>query len=154
MSQPAPFDHNALGVHVIRYLAAQGVVADPEGDQRAAGGTLPAVYLGDMEDEPDRAVAFIGPWITQDDEGNPAVRFFLVGRGTPGDPLGPMVDLEAAHRALWHTSRFELTAGYDLAYCERVITDPPVPDENGRSRRVDTYQARLRVPHSYQTSNL
>ncbi|KAA8723212.1 hypothetical protein [Corynebacterium phocae] len=122
---------------------------DPTGDQVEDTGQ-PAIYLGDMADNPDRALALIGPWVDDDDCSNPALRFMIVGRGAPGDQLGVMDDMARVMHVLWSNYPYLLTANREVAYCHRVANDPPVPDQNGRFRRVDTYETRMRVPKDFQ----
>lgn len=146
-----PYDHADAGLPFIMHLHTMGVVHDPMTDQSEADG-VPAVYLGGLEDQPDRAVALIGPWVTDDDSGNPRLRFMVVGRGVPGDQLGVGADMARIYEALWTEGDMRLTADRAVLYCVRVAQDPPMPDENGRYRRVDTYETRMKVPTSFFTS--
>ena len=64
-----------LVYEIAEYLAACGVCASPDANQRAVEG-VPAVFAYRLEDEPDRALAVFN--ITVDEvvsDSNPTVRF-------------------------------------------------------------------------------
>lgn len=144
-----PHHHGDTGWHIIEYLAAQGVVRDPDADQEADH-PLPAVFYQGLRGQAqaaDRAVAILGPWVTADETGsNPAMRFMVSVRGAPWDDDDTTAIAQAVADALQHDEVFSLTADRELAYCQRVLSDPPMQDENRRWVRVDSYQARARVP--------
>lgn len=135
-----------LGLDIADYLHAQGVVLDPAADQ-TRGGDKPAVFVGPMPDQPDRAIGIIGPWLdSTDSDTNPLVRFMIAQRTEPWDFQQLTHDSGALLDALHRDQPFPLTATQRVMYCEQVITDPPIQDDNDRWRRVTTYSARLNPP--------
>ena len=140
--------YERLGLDVARYLAARGVVRDPEDDQQAPG-DLPAVVLGQLHElEGGEAVGVIGPWeVTRDlTDSNPVVRFVIVLRSEPWDYDGLAALTKAVFGSLHRRERFSLTAEQSVETRERIVSDPPTQDQNRRWLRAETYQLRLRVP--------
>lgn len=146
-----PHNHGDITPHIVEYLAQKGVVRPPDSDMRAEH-PLPAVFAHSLRDaatDANEAVAVVGPSVEQDPtNSNPELRFLVVIRSNPWD-------LDGLHRigqevtdALHRDRQFQLTATRSLAYCNQVLTDPPVQDENRRWVRVDTYRARARVPNT------
>lgn len=141
-----PPDTPGVLVDLAHYLHAQGVVRDPMTDQ-AGTSPLPSIWVGGLHPTPDHAVSVIGPWQnTTDSDTNPLIRFMVVVRSTPDD-LAQVIDTsQKVHTALHREQPFDLTARQSVMFCERVISDPPMQDENRRWRRVTTYEARLHLP--------
>lgn len=147
----SPHNHGDLAPHIIDYLAAAGVVRPPTDDMRAEH-PLPAVYAHSLRDAAagaHEAVAVVGPSVEQDPtHSNPDIRFLVVIRSAPWDLEGLHRIGQSVTSALHHDRLFPLTATRSLAYCNQVLTDQPVQDENKRWVRVDTYRARARVPNT------
>lgn len=141
-----PSYRQGLVYDIAEYLAACGVCASPDTNQRAVG-DVPAVFAYRLEDEPDRAMAVFN--ITVDEEAsdsNPTVRFSLVFRGAPRDQTGPLEDAARAYKHLHDLTDVKLTATSGFLSCRRVINDPPLLDTNDRWHAVDTYTATLLAP--------
>lgn len=135
-----------LGLDIADYLHTQGVVLNPATDQ-TQGGDRPAVFVGPMPDQPDRAIGIIGPWLdSTDSDTNPLVRFMVAQRTDPWDFNQLTHDSGALLDALHRDKEFHLTATQRVMYSMQVVSDPPVQDDNDRWRRVTTYQARLNPP--------
>ena len=135
-----------LVYEIAEYLAACGVCASPDANQRAVEG-VPAVFAYRLEDEPDRALAVFN--ITVDEvvsDSNPTVRFSLVFRGAPRDQITPLEDAARAYKHLHDLTNIKLTATSGFLSCRRVINDPPLLDTNDRWHAVDTYTATLLAP--------
>lgn len=144
--EPRPHDHLLMSGDIATYLAACGATQDPLAPQ--VDDELPAVFLGNIPPEPDRAVGIIGPWEAAPDSMTlPKMRFMIVQRSAPWDLHGLHTDSTRVHRALQRPDHtFDLTAHQRAAYCMRVVQDPPVQDDTNRWIRVTTYEARLMPP--------
>ena len=141
-----PSYRTGLVYEIAEYLAACGVCASPDSDQRAAKDT-PAVFAYRLEDEPDRALAVFNITVDEDvSDSNPTVRFSLVFRGAPRDQITPLEDAALAYKHLHDLTDIELTAHSGFLSCRRVINDPPLLDTNDRWHAVDTYTATLLAP--------
>lgn len=144
MSHCVP-DPVTLPIHIAQYLHAQGVtqnVMDPQED-----GDLPGVFVGQMADTPNRAVSIIGPWSSEEDSDHSTpARFMVAIRSEPWDIIGHAEDCETIHNLLERDEQFPLTATQHVMFCHRVVSDPPVQDNNRRWVRVSTYQTRLHPP--------
>lgn len=141
MTQPTPLprDYPDLALHVAKYLHAQGITPDPLEPQDTGMG----VFVNGWVDQPDTAVTITSPWqdYQRDSETLPALRFMLAIR------CPDQADLFDLQTKLFHAlhrpgERFELTAQVDALICERIVSDPPVPDANQRWVAVDTYRCR------------
>ena len=145
-NQHRPPYRRGLVYEIAEYLAARGVCAPPEADQRTVENT-PSVFAYRLEDEPDRAMAVFN--ITVDEatsDSNPTVRFSLVFRGAPRDQITPLEDAALAYKHLHDLTDIKLTATSGFLSCRRVINDPPLLDTNDRWHAVDTYTATLLAP--------
>nr|DAM58735.1 MAG TPA: hypothetical protein [Caudoviricetes sp.] len=141
-----PSYRTGLVYEIAEYLAACGVCAPPDTNQRAVGET-PAVFAYRLEDEPDRALAVFNLTVDEDvSESNPVVRFSLIFRGAPRDQLTPLEDAARAYKHLHDLTDVKLTATSGFLSCRRVINDPPLLDTNDRWHAVDTYTATLLAP--------
>ena len=139
-------DTTALALDIANYLHTEGLVRSPMADQYVDD-ELPAVFVGPLEDQPDRAVGIIGPWLdSTDSDTNPLVRFMVVTRTTEHDFMQLAEDSENLLRALHRDQQFHLTADQRVMYCEQVVADQPVRDNNNRWLRVTTYRTRLNPP--------
>jgi hypothetical protein len=138
--------HDAVDYQLALYLAAQGVVRDTNVDQTTSG-VLPAVYVGELYDEPDYAIALTVVGEVRDDDANPQVDVLLAMRSGPEDRQ-QLYDLsEKVFQALHDRTRLELTANQGIALCRRTLKGPVVQDQNRRWLRVDTYRLRMLVPN-------
>ena len=141
-----PSYRTGLVYEIAEYLAACGVCAPPDTNQRAVGET-PAVLAYRLEDEPDRALAVFNLTVDEDvSDSNPVVRFSLIFRGAPRDQLTPLEDAARAYKHLHDLTDVKLTATSGFLSCRRVINDPPLLDTNDRWHAVDTYTATLLAP--------
>lgn len=141
-----PSHRTGLVYEIAEYLAACGVCAPPDTNQRAAKDT-PAVFAYRLEDEPDRALAVFNLTLDEDvSDSNPTVRFSLIFRGAPRDQLTPLEDAARAYKHLHDLTDVKLTATSGFLSCRRVINDPPLLDTNDRWHAVDTYTATLLAP--------
>ncbi len=141
-----PSYRTGLVYEIAEYLAACGVCAPPDTNQRAVGET-PAVFAYRLEDEPDRALAVFNLTVDEDvSDSNPVVRFSLIFRGAPRDQLTPLEDAARAYKHLHDLTDVKLTATSGFLSCRRVINDPPLLDTNDRWHAVDTYTATLLAP--------
>ena len=141
-----PSYRTGLVYEIAEYLAACGVCAPPDTNQRAAKDT-PAVFAYRLEDEPDRALAVFNLTLDEDvSDSNPTVRFSLIFRGAPRDQLTPLEDAARAYKHLHDLTDVKLTATSGFLSCRRVINDPPLLDTNDRWHAVDTYTATLLAP--------
>ena len=141
-----PSYRTGLVYEIAEYLAACGVCAPPDTNQRAVGET-PAVFAYRLEDEPDRALAVFNLTVDEDvSDSNPVVRFSLIFRGAPRDQLTPLEDAARAYKHLHDLTDVKLTAPSGFLSCRRVINDPPLLDTNDRWHAVDTYTATLLAP--------
>ena len=131
-----PYDHTDLAGPLAEYLHSVGVVQDPH-EAQVSDTDLPAIFVGQLPDEPVVAVH----------DAQPTMTFMIVGRSEQEQPLALDKLMGRIYQALQHRdTRFQLTADRELAYCHRALTGAAVQDENRRYRRVDTYQARVMVP--------
>lgn len=134
-----PREYNDLALHLARYLHAQGIVPDPLAGQ---DGHNIGVFINGWEDQPDTAVS-ITTWepTGRDSDTLPEQRFMVAHRAVDQPALWDLqrATFHALHRP---GERFTLTATVDLLICERVVSDPPVPDLNTRWVAVDTYRCR------------
>ena len=144
-STPRPATHEDFADHLAAYLHSEGVCADPTSNQE--DGDAPAVFIGRMLDQPDRAVCIFNVSIGNDwSDSNPTARFSLAFRGAPEDQLTPARDAARAMNALHDLTDIQLTAQQGVLVCRRVLNDPQVPDSNIRWHSIDTYEAVLAVP--------
>lgn len=139
MATSLPRAYPDLGMHVARYLHTEGVVPDPLAPQDGEVG----VFVNSWVDQPDTAVMVTSPWewYNRDSDTIPELRFMVAHRAADQPALW---DLQ---RRTFHTlhrpgERFPLTATVDMLICERIVSDPPVPDANSRWVAVDTYRCR------------
>lgn len=141
-----PSYRTGLVYEIAEYLAACGVCAPPDTNQRAVGET-PAVFAYRLEDKPDRALAVFNLTVDEDvSDSNPVVRFSLIFRGAPRDQITPLEDAARAYKHLHDLTDVKLTATSGFLSCRRVINDPPLLDTNDRWHAVDTYTATLLAP--------
>lgn len=145
--EPRPHDHVLLTLAVAEYLHEVGAVQDPNAVADPHG-ELPAIILGNLPPEPDRHVGIIGPWNTSTDSLTvPQLRFFIVQRTDPWAVAQLASDGEQIYRALERPDHaFNLTAQQRVAYCRRVVSDPPTQDANRRWTRISTYEVRALPP--------
>ena len=134
-----PRTYPDLAMHVATYLHHKGVVPDPLAPQDGPVG----VFVNAWVDQPDTSVMVTSGWEQADRDSDtvPELRFMVAHRA-PDQP--GLWDLQRSTFHALHRpgERYELTAGVDLLICERVVSDPPVPDVNSRWVAVDTYRCR------------
>lgn len=143
-----PYDHTDLAGPLAEYLHSVGVVQDPH-ETQVSDALTPAIFVGQLPDEPTVAVSIITVQEQVQDvhDAQPTMTFMIVGRSEQEQPLELDKLMGRIYQALQHRdTRFQLTADRELAYCHRALTGAAVQDENRRYRRVDTYQARVMVP--------
>lgn len=142
---PCAHDYATLGIDIAEYLHAQGVTQNVH--EEPVDADQLAVFIGPMPDTPNRAISIIGPWLDNTDSNHSTVaRFMIATRSEPWDIVGHGADCQDVFTALQRGEPFTLTAAQSVFFCERVISDPPVQDQNRRWVRVDTYSARLQPP--------
>lgn len=140
--EPRPNTHWVLIDDLAEYLHRMGVCGPPQD----GGGDLP-VFAHLMPDEPDRALVIFGLEVDHTaSDSNPTARFGVAARGAPDDQIGPEQDMQAVFEALHDRTMFNLTATQTVLVCTRIVNDPPVPDDNRRWHRSDTYQCVLAPP--------
>ena len=144
-----PVDHLQVVEDIAHYLHTQGVVRDPIPPQ-TGDNPLPAVWVGGLRPDVDHALGIIGPWQDNpDSDASPIIRFMIVARTKPDDLQTLIGTSQNIFHALHHPDHpFPLTARQDVMFCRRIVSDPPVQDENRRWIRVETYQARLTQPNT------
>lgn len=128
-----------LAMHIAMHLHGLEIVPDPLAPQDGDMG----VFINGWVDQPDKAVMVTSPWEQADRDSDtvPEVRFMVAHR-TVDQPALWDLQREVFHALHRPGERFTLTAGVDLLICERVVSDPPVPDLNTRWVAVDTYRCR------------
>jgi len=126
-----------LMLHVAQYLNREHGFPDPLEEQDGFEG----VFITRWKDEPNKAINLAGPWeYDRDSETVPATRFLVAHRAENQPVLWELQ--RRVFRALEREQPFPLTATVQMRYCKRVLSDPPVPDQNGRYVVVDTYECR------------
>lgn len=137
MTTSQPRHYADLPLHIAHYLHHKAGFPDPLGPQDGEE----AVHVHGWEDQPDQAISILGPWEgDRDSETVPPVRFMIAHRAVD---LPALWELQRrTFTALENAQAFPLTAGVELRYCRRVVSDPPVPDQNQRFVTVDTYTCR------------
>lgn len=142
---PCAHDYATLGIDIAEYLHAQGVTQSVHEEQVDAAQL--AVFVGPMADQPNRSISIIGPWIDNPDSNHSTnARFMIATRSDEWDIVGHGTDCQDVLTALHRDEPFTLTADQSVFFCQRVISDPPVQDQNRRWVRVDTYSTRLQPP--------
>lgn len=143
-----PHDHPELGYQLAQYLAVIGVCHDPDADQEATRGDVPAVFLQRFYDAPDRAICIVSGEVDHDQtsDSNPAAFFTVIFRGAPDDQIAPAEDAVAVFEALHDQLDVQLTAEQRMLVCRRTATGSLLFDQNGRFYRADTYRAVMAVP--------
>lgn len=128
-----------LPMHIAQYLHEVGVVPDPLAPQDGPLG----VFVNAWVDQPDTAVMVTSGWEVADRDSDtiPELRFMVAHRA-PDQPALWDLQRQTFHALHRPGVRFGLTATVDLLICERVVSDPPVPDANTRWVAVDTYRCR------------
>lgn len=145
MGTHEPRLYQDIPLHLATYLHRVAGFPDPLQDM---AGQDVGVYIAGWEDAPDTALNIVGPWeYDRDSETVPTVRFLIAHRAPTLQEV--WVLQHHTFTTLEQPQRFELTADTELRYCRRVVSDPPVPDQNGRQVIVDTYECR-----PYRQSNL
>lgn len=140
-SAPTPIARHRWWVpdELALYLHNCGVCANPREEQ--AEGDTPAVFINRLADTPDRALALLA--YSEDhtiSDSNPTARITLLFRGQPDDQTTPEEDAERAFTALHEIGETQMTARLTVLASRRIINDPPVPDNNRRWHRADTYE--------------
>lgn len=146
---PLPPDPDEITWDLALYLHDAGV-GEVSDETRELTGSHPPIFLDDLPDAPDEAIGIYGPMVpSADSVTNPLVRFLILHRTSTRAGLAPLA--QSTFEALHRPYGFRLTADRAVMYCARVTFDPPVMDQNGRWRRVDTYEARIRPRDSIYT---
>lgn len=139
---PRPVAHWQLVDELAAYLTRLGVCHPPESE----GEGVP-VFLNLMPDGPDEALVIFGLEVDHNDSSsNPTASFGVAARGAPDDQTGPEETMQRVFEALHDRTMFNLTAHQSVLVCTRIVSDPPVPDDNRRWHRADTYRAVLAPP--------
>lgn len=142
-AEPRPVSHWGLVDQLAAYLHRLGVCRPPEQDD----GEGPPVFLNLMPDTPDEALVIFGLEVDHAaSTSNPTATFGVAARGLPDDQTGPEDTMQQVFEALHDRTMFNLTAMQTVLVCERIVNDPPVPDDNRRWHRADTYRAVLAPP--------
>ena len=139
MPTPQPREYTDLGWHLAQHLHKAGVVTDPANP----GDDAPGIAVGGWtEQHPDTCVSIIGPWETDPDSLTvPNLRFMVAVRAPAQRDMWAM--RQQVHQALrTGNKRVRLTADVSMLNCARVVSDPPVPDQNRNWVAVDTYVCR------------
>ncbi|GAA3963069.1 minor capsid protein [Gordonia caeni] len=107
--------------------------------------TAPAVFFGQLYDQPDRAVA-INHYLTVPDPithlGNPSMRFQLRWRGDK-NPTTVHQLADAAFGVLHTLTPGSWPGGLRFLWVQRLIVAPIEPDASGRWERCDSYEIQL-----------
>lgn len=142
--------HELTDLEVAMYLHAQGIVNDPNSDQNVVT-DLPAVFVGELPDQPDRAISIAVIVDDRDeDDANPAFTILIVCRGVPND-LWSLRELGGdVFTAMHDRTHFNLTANQRVLTSRRISKGREVLDQNRRWQRADVYRLRVAVPTTTQ----
>lgn len=137
MTTHLPRHYPDLPLHIAQYLHTAVGLPDPMAPQDGEVG----VFVNGWVDQPDEAVNIAGPWeMERDSETVPVMRFMVAHRAPDMARVWEMQT--ATFHALEQAWAFPLTARVEMRDCRRVVSDPPVPDQNNRYVTVDTYECR------------